>query len=406
MDVAFSMAWEMGGVMEMPKGALRLAVSAGFLVLGACSSGGGGGGLAVNTPPANNTTPPPANNTSTPPANNTPPADNTPAGPVVIGEASPASAGSTVAVNAAGSTANFLSSPPSSTVAFGLDEVVLKITGTPSPAVAAANVGNAVAYFQGTTVENGVTYPVIALDIPNLSLHATNLVGDGSAALQGDGSKISFAADAMTYTAMGVWSYTSANTTFGAYTGVGITGFETPSAGIPVTGTANYLGTEEAQGTSGAGGMAGAVVYAPSGTGGMAGVVYAPSGTGTIAEVSVSGNVSLSVDFAAGTINGGTFETLENTSEGPVPWLQMEMKGTFSGNNISGTTRSISLGSAPNFPGPETAGIFGMTTAAAGTFQGKFYGPNAEELGLVWSLHDNTSDGGKTAVGVIGATKQ
>jgi hypothetical protein len=84
----------------------------------------------------------------------------------------------------------------------------------------------------------------------------------------------------------------------------------------------------------------------------------------------------------------------------------MELKGTFAGNDINGTTRATSLGSAPNFPGPQAAGILGMTTAATGTFQGKFYGPNAEELGLVWSLHDNTSDGGKTAVGVIGATKQ
>jgi hypothetical protein len=378
--------------MEMPKGALRLAVSAGFLVLGACSSGGGGGGLAVNTPPANNTTPPPANNTSTPPANNTPPADNTPAGPVVIGEASPASAGSTVAVNAAGSTPNFLSSPPSSTVAFGLDEVVLKTTGTPSPAVAAANVGNAVAYFQGTTVENGVTYPVIALDIPNLSLHATNLVGDGSAALQGDGSKISFAADAMTYTALGLWAYAPADTTLQTYTGVGITGFETPGNNIPTVGTANYLGTNGAQGTSGAGGVAG--------------VVYVPSGTGTIVVAPVLGDISLSVDFLGQTISGDTYDMQATTSTGVVPWTQMELKGTFAGNDINGTTRATSLGSAPNFPGPQAAGILGMTTAATGTFQGKFYGPNAEELGLVWSLHDNTSDGGKTAVGVIGATKQ
>jgi hypothetical protein len=47
-----------------------------------------------------------------------------------------------------------------------------------------------------------------------------------------------------------------------------------------------------------------------------------------------------------------------------------------------------------------------MSSAATGTFKGAFYGPNANELGAIWSLSEPTSDGGKSALGVIGATHQ
>jgi hypothetical protein len=47
-----------------------------------------------------------------------------------------------------------------------------------------------------------------------------------------------------------------------------------------------------------------------------------------------------------------------------------------------------------------------MSSAATGKFSGAFYGPGAEELGAIWTLNEATTDGGKAAWGVIGATKQ
>ena len=67
----------------------------------------------------------------------------------------------------------------------------------------------------------------------------------------------------------------------------------------------------------------------------------------------------------------------------------MSLLGAISGGDFTGTTAATTS--------PGTVGS--MSSSATGTFAGAFFGPSAQELGAVWTLHDGTS----TAIGTIGS---
>ena len=138
-------------------------------------------------------------------------------------------------------------------------------------------------------------------------------------------------------------------------------GYETPAAAMPASGTATYAGTAE-----------GAVFSPGTGSGSThcACVIY-----------EVSGDASFTADFGARTLSG----SLTNMS---VPigwdfesraWNDVDFTAAIAGNGFSGSTR------VTNAPAES------MGANAAGTLEGKFFGPSAQEAGAVWTLHDGTN---------------
>ena len=75
-------------------------------------------------------------------------------------------------------------------------------------------------------------------------------------------------------------------------------------------------------------------------------------------------------------------------------WNTVNLAGSLSGTNLSGTT---SAGSTPS-------GSMAFGGSSTGAFAGALFGPNAQEAGASWTLHDPSGQG-KTAIGFFGAAR-
>ena len=106
-----------------------------------------------------------------------------------------------------------------------------------------------------------------------------------------------------------------------------------------------------------------------------------------IQTTSLFGDASLQANFGSGSISGD----LTNMHSGFGTWNSVSLLGNISGGNFTGTSAATS---APGTPGS-------LSGSATGTFAGMFFGPNAQELGAVWTLYD----GSASAVGTIGAAR-
>ncbi len=130
-------------------------------------------------------------------------------------------------------------------------------------------------------------------------------------------------------------------------------------------------------------------------TGGVGGTTFAPSGNGVVAAT-VSGDANLTANFATGAVTG-SFTNMSAYNTGTfTPWNDVSVNASIAAgtNQFSGSTATTSA------PG----GNFALKGNAAGHINGSFYGPNANELGAVWTL--SNGDGTGSAIGVIGARKQ
>lgn len=157
----------------------------------------------------------------------------------------------------------------------------------------------------------------------------------------------------------GWWDYDDVVGRFGAF----VTGYETPAAAVPTTGTATYAGLAE-------------------------GVVFFPGispGTSHCAcnIVTLTGNAAFNANFGTRNVSG----SLTGMTAGGAAWNDVAFNSTIAGNAFSGTT---SVTSAPGGPAS-------MLANAAGTVEGKFFGPAAQEAGALWTLFDGTN----AAVGTI-----
>ncbi|MEO8455958.1 MAG: transferrin-binding protein-like solute binding protein [Sphingomicrobium sp.] len=143
-----------------------------------------------------------------------------------------------------------------------------------------------------------------------------------------------------------------------------VTGFATPIASVPTTGSATYRGA--VQGSA----------WRPQ--------AGAPFGVGS---ASLRGDATLQANFGTASVTG----SLTNMTADGSPWNSVSLLGSISGgqNYFSGTSAASSA------PG----GAASLGGSATGTFAGLFFGPNAQELGAVWTLFDGTA----AAVGTIGA---
>jgi hypothetical protein len=172
----------------------------------------------------------------------------------------------------------------------------------------------------------------------------------------------------LSYVSLGVWAHADEgpfrlpqNLTAYAF------GFETPAAGMPTTGTALY-----------------------SGTGTVRGLVLIPDGV-HIGGTQLTGNASLTANFGNGSIAGAFTGMSANDGSSVTSWNDVSLNASIvAGTNFfNGTTQATTQPSTP----------YALKGTATGFVNGGFYGPNAENLGAIWSLRDGTG----AAIGGVAA---
>ena len=174
----------------------------------------------------------------------------------------------------------------------------------------------------------------------------------------------------LSYMRFGDWAIYSPDGTMTAAAPL-YSGYETPVANVPTTGTASYAADVE-----------GSVSFLSGGVRGLG---------------DVEGSASISADFGNNSI-AGTFSGMEYWADLPNgdfasgEWNDASFAATLSGNGFAGSTAVTST------PG----GVATLGGNAAGTVSGTFFGPNVDEIGGIWTL----SDGTNTAVGTIAGMKQ
>lgn len=169
-----------------------------------------------------------------------------------------------------------------------------------------------------------------------------------------DGSKIAVQLELGTYILNGFWVYGSPNggafSTFEA-------GFVSPISSVPFTGSATYTSS---------GGVAAAVQSVIN---------------GSYEAVPVVGDASLNVNFATDQITG-LFSNMvaTNSANKSSAWNNVSITATLSGVRFNGSTQA---NSAPNT-------TYSLQANATGFINGWLYGPQATEIGALWSLYDGT----------------
>ncbi len=269
---------------------------------------------------------------------------------------------------------------------FPLIETVLELTGNN---VLSVSGGTAILTEVGAKTSTGGFDPnmsgtaVFLLTVPGVPLPGdANLPSDGTTVTLSNGATAVLNTHVLNYTSIGVWIYTPSNAP--SYIGRVLHGYQTPASAVPTSGSATYLADNTAT------------------NGWVFGNVFVPNGNGGTTSAGLNGQGSVGVNFATGTVTGSltNMTAIASASDGGLttPWNNVTLTGTLSGASISGNTQA---GAAPS-----GAGVYGLSIGATGKFTGALYGPNGQELGAVWTLNDGASTNGKTAVGVISATKQ
>jgi hypothetical protein len=170
------------------------------------------------------------------------------------------------------------------------------------------------------------------------------------------------------YVSLGVWLHSGSQNstpqiTFTAYA----FGYETPAAAMPTTGSAIYGGN-----------VLGGLSLSP------------PAGLDANSCVDcnswLTGNATFSVDFASSKVSGAFIHMMNHGAGGALPWSDVSVVGSIAAgtNKFRGST-AIS--------GPPSA------ISGTGRIDGAFYGPNANNLGGIWSVRGANW----TALGAVGA---
>jgi hypothetical protein len=201
------------------------------------------------------------------------------------------------------------------------------------------------------TISGSVTKPS-RLVIPNLGI-------DTSVPLP-PGIEVSVGFKPLQYSAWGAWGITrlEGNKITGVDYAIAVIGYVTPSGSVPSTGVATYKGDV----------------------------------LGYIRGITLLGNGSLSVDFGTHMFSGDltNMRWFGDYNEG-LPFNDIFVVGAQSGNRLSGSTRAVSA--------PDNA--VALPSSATGFFDGELFGPNAEELGAIWTL----TSGNQSAIGYFVAPK-
>jgi hypothetical protein len=142
-----------------------------------------------------------------------------------------------------------------------------------------------------------------------------------------------------------------------------VSGYETPNAGLPTTGTATFNGFVQ-------------------------GSVVVPNGT-AVSSGFLSGNAQLQANFASGGISGTATGITATQGTASQVWNNLTFAGTFT-RGVNGFTGTTAVSNAPGLP-------LSLSSTAAGYITGRFYGPAAQEVGAIW----NVSDGSGAASGYL-----
>jgi hypothetical protein len=210
----------------------------------------------------------------------------------------------------------------------------------------------------------------LRLTIPSLSIDACCMERNASSHIQADGGMATLFFSQLTYTMMGIWGFLPPGTNVGHhYRGAAVTGYQTPAAGRPVSGTATYSGTD-----------------------GVSGVAFGQKQDGSVGFGVLRGNGNLTLNFDTLAVDG---RLTGMTAEGR-PWNEIMFNGNLSGTSFSGATTATSS--------PSGLTTYDLTSNATGNFNGAMFGPQGQEVGLVWTIRDTAL--GKSAIGVLGATRQ
>lgn len=373
--------------------ARMLAMAASVSVLAACSSGGGSGGGVSGGASGSNA---PATGGSTPANTNVDPGTGLPY--ITVPALPSPSMGPNAALidSSAGQTVGGSPSgwgPGQPAPAIGtifpllesaMDQNVVGGNVTMTPLTAINNGGATLTYLGlANSSTPGFYTHNFELKIPDLNIDAT-LALPGPSVVSGNSSaqiNINF----LSYTMAGNWTvrtpYNSGNGD--VYSGAFLTGYQTPAAALPTTGQATYSTSAPVGGVS------------PT----ASGLLYDNFPGAGAARGTVTGDASVTVNFATGAVNGAITNMVAQPSLGGgvgQNWNSVSLTGSMSGATMSGTTAVSAQ--------PATAGTVTFDTSSTGVFNGALYGPSGQELGAVWTLHDPTGNG-KSVVGVIAAPK-
>jgi hypothetical protein len=220
---------------------------------------------------------------------------------------------------------------------FPLLQSVMVYGASSAKADATANSAGGTATFQQGTLN---------LDVPALNQAGARYQLSGYANL--DWTRVGYWG-----TGGGWWDYDDDVGRHGAF----VTGYETPAAAVPTTGTATYAGLAE-----------GAVFF----PGNSPGTTHCACNI-----VALTGNAAFTANFGTRNVSG----SLTSMAAGGAAWNDVAFNSTIAGNAFSGTT---SVTSAPGGPAS-------MLANATGTVEGKFFGPAAQEAGALWTLFDGTN---------------
>jgi hypothetical protein len=265
--------------------------------------------------------------------------------------------------------------PPDGSV-FAVTETAVKVTNLPTKSVAVADT---------TTDADGATVTVlnraadeIEIQVPGLAIDAKLKLHEGFSSLSpgefkygatgltnGGFLHLSTFPDNLNYAILGQWSVSRTKDGPDTNAAYFMIGFQTPLESVPKTGAAAYRGVDNVNG----------IVLMEGGQMGA-----------------LRGNGLLVANFAKDTVTGSLSDMTVTTAYNyfPQAWNTVSLSGTISGDLISGTA------SVAGNPG----GSLSLAKSGKGTISGGFYGPTANEVALIWTLHDSK---GSNAVGAFGA---
>ena len=242
--------------------------------------------------------------------------------------------------------------PPATGTAFGLEETVYAISST--GLTANNNLSQS-----ATITYTGSGYQLL---IPGDGVSFNVMPGDSSGTTS-TGTPIAVQLTEWTYVLGGFWFFGSTgNVTLSTF----LSGYLAPQSAIPFLGSASYASTN-----------------------GVVGVVHTIV-NGSYEPVPLTGDANLTANFGTNQITG-MFSNIvaTNSANQSFPWNSISLTGVISSNNFHGTTQ------VANVPG----NVYGLKSNAAGSFYGGFYGPQATEIGALWTAYDGTS----AATGVVEA---
>ena len=218
-----------------------------------------------------------------------------------------------------------------------------------------------------TVISTSATSASVQLIVPAVNLNTTinfneNLVRNIDGVTWG-----------LSYVALGAWTDPAGGApTFTEF----LFGYETPAASMPTSGQGEFFGHADAN------------IFGPGpGNSGVPG----NASNYDIFSNRASGNAALTADFASGKITGAFTHMQYLESSSYVPWNDVSVNASIlSGTNkFSGSTGVTST--------PQTT--LSLKGSATGNINGAFYGPNAQNLGAIWSLSDGTT----SAIGGVAA---